>query len=185
MRKFFSSILEVAEIALTAALAVFIIRSFLLQPFLVKGASMEPNFSTGDYLLIDELTYRFRDPARGEVVVFKYPGDESVYYIKRIIGLPGERVALSGGRITIYNSENPNGFVLEEKYLGFDSMAGASKDITLGFGQYFVLGDNRTVSFDSRSWGPLDRKEVIGLTRIRLWPVTKVSAFEKPSYAKP
>src|SRR3989344_9672997 len=117
MRKFFASILEILEIAVVAIVAVFVIRSFLIQPFLVSGSSMVPNFSNGDYLLIDELTYRFRTPQRGEVVVFRYPGDPSTYFIKRIIGLPNERVVLGDGKITVFNSEKPEGFILDEEYL--------------------------------------------------------------------
>src|SRR3990167_7518485 len=109
MKNFIASLLEVLEIALIAIVTVFIVRSFLLQPFLVNGASMEPNFSNGDYLLVDELTYRLRSPERGEVIVFRYPGDESTYYIKRIIGLPGERVVVSGGKITVFSASKTEG----------------------------------------------------------------------------
>jgi len=185
MKKVFASILEIVEIALTAVAVVFLIRTFLLQPFLVKGASMEPNFSTGDYLLIDELTYKIRPPERGEVIVFKYPGDESTYYIKRIIGLPGERLVLSHDKITVYGNSHSEGSVLEEQYLNYDSMVSGDKEVVLGPSQYFVMGDNRQVSFDSRNWGPLENKEIIGLARLRLWPITKVAAFEKPSYVAP
>lgn len=182
MKNFLASVFEVVEVALIAVLTVFLIRNFLLQPFLVNGASMEPNFADGDYLLIDELTYRFRSPERGEVIVFRYPGDESVYYIKRIIGLPGERIVLNGGEIKIFNKNNPKGFVLEEFYLDAERFAYGEREFTLGPSEYFVMGDNRPYSFDSRSWGPLAEKELIGLVRLRLWPITKIMAFEKPAY---
>ena len=181
MKNFIASLLEVLEIALIAIVTVFIVRSFLLQPFLVNGASMEPNFSNGDYLLVDELTYRLRSPERGEVIVFRYPGDESTYYIKRIVGLPGERVVFEKEGIRVFNDKNPSGFTLDETYLPASSKY-ADKEFLLSSSQYFVMGDNRSYSFDSRSWGPLDKRELIGLVRARLWPVTKASLFEKPEY---
>ena len=159
-----------------------LIRNFLVQPFLVSGASMEPNFSSGDYLLIDEVSYRFRQPQRGEVAVFHYPGDESTYYIKRIIGLPGERLVISDGKIVIFNKDYPNGFTLKENYLPPTTQTSGKKEIVLKDNEYFVLGDNRNYSFDSRSWGNLQRAEIVGLVRLRLWPFNKVVAVEKPSY---
>jgi len=181
MKNFIASLLEVLEIALIAIVTVFIVRSFLLQPFLVNGASMEPNFSNGDYLLVDELTYRLRNPERGEVIVFRYPGDESTYYIKRIIGLPGERVVFEKDGIKIFNDKNPSGFRINEAYLPTPS-AYTDKEFLISPNQYFVMGDNRSYSFDSRSWGPLDKRELIGLVRVRLWPVTHISLFEEPVY---
>lgn len=182
MRKFLSSLLEVFEIAVIAVGAVFMIRTFLVQPFLVSGASMVPNFRDGDYLLIDELTYRVREPGRGEVAVFHYPQDESTYFIKRIIGLPGERVRIDKGIITVFNGEQPNGFTLGEEYLKGDVFTSGAVDTTLGNGQYFVLGDNRPYSFDSRSWGTLNESEIVGLVRLRLWPPKNVTVFAAPQY---
>jgi len=181
MKNFIASLLEVLEIALIAVVTVFIVRSFLLQPFLVNGASMEPNFSNGDYLLVDELTYRLRSPERGEVIVFRYPGDESTYYIKRIIGLPGERVVFEKDGIKIFNDKNPSGFRINEAYLPMP-LAYTDKEFLISPNQYFVMGDNRSYSFDSRSWGSLDKRELIGLVRVRLWPVTRISLFEEPVY---
>lgn len=182
MKNFLASLFEVFEIAIIAILTVVIVRNFLLQPFLVNGASMEPTFSSGDYLLVDELTYRLRVPERGEVIVFRYPGDESVYYIKRIIGLPGERVELGKEGIFIFNSEQPDGFRLDETYMPGEMSSYEAKEFPLSKTQYFVMGDNRTHSFDSRNWGPVKTDEVIGLVRLRLWPVPKISVFEAPQY---
>ncbi len=114
MRKFLAGVLEVFEIAVIAIGAVFIIRIFLVQPFLVSGTSMYPNFADGNYVLTDELTYRIRPPERGEVIVFHDPQDYSTYFIKRIIGLPGERVVINDGTITIYHPQHPNGFALDD-----------------------------------------------------------------------
>ncbi len=182
MKFFLYSIWEIIEVVLIAVITVFVIRNFLVQPFLVSGASMEPNFSSGNYLLIDEISYRFREPQRGEVIVFRYPGDETTYYIKRIIGLPGERLALKDDKITIFNKDHPNGFILEESYLPSSIKTSGKEEITLKDNEYFVLGDNRYYSFDSRSWGTLQRAEIIGLVRLRLWPFNEVRAFQKPTY---
>lgn len=183
MKNFLVSLFEIFEIVAIAMVTVFLVRAFLLQPFLVNGASMEPNFSSGDYLLIDELTYRLRAPERGEVIVFRYPGDETTFYIKRVIGLPGERLKLSKDGITIFNTEYPDGFALDEIYLAQTDNAGyGDKEFILTNSQYFVMGDNRVHSFDSRNWGPMDKKELIGLVRLRLWPVPKISIFEEPAY---
>jgi len=181
LKAFLYSFWEVAEAVIVAFAVVLIVRSYIVQPFLVSGASMEPSFSSGDYLLVDQLTYRFREPERGEVAVFKHPGKESVYFIKRIIGLPDERVIISGGRVTIFNSANPGGFTLDEEYArpGFTT---GEIDTALGRSQYFVLGDNRNFSFDSRSWGDVQRSEIVGIARVRLWPLNRVMALVQPKY---
>lgn len=186
MRRFFASLLEVVEVALVALGAVFLIRTFLVQPFLVSGASMAPSFQNGDYLLVDEVSYRFREPARGEVIVFRYPNDESTFFIKRIIGLPGERVILSGGKVKVVSPSHPEGETLDESYLPgttFTSSHGGNKaEFYVQEGEYLVLGDNRSYSYDSRDWGMLKKKEVIGLVRLRLLPVTGFTVFAAPSY---
>ena len=180
------SALEVIEVALVALGAVFLIRTFLVQPFLVSGASMVPNFSNGDYLLVDEFSYYLRKPARGEVVVFHYPNDESTYFIKRIIGLPGERVVIKDGKVMIYNPDHPNGEVLDEKYLPpqfvTNPRPGGQSEFKVGPDQFLVLGDNRSYSFDSRDWGLLSSKEVVGLVRLRLWPLNGLTVFAAPQY---
>lgn len=186
MRQLLVSVLEVLEVAVVALVAVFLIRTFLVQPFLVSGASMAPNFENGDYLLVDELTYRLRTPARGEVVVFHYPNDESTYFIKRVIGLPGEKVKITNGQVEIFNSEHTQGEFLSESYLpaGLKTVvrSGGQPDFDLGEGEYLVLGDNRSYSFDSRDWGVLRSKEVVGLVRLRLWPPAGMTVFASPSY---
>ena len=168
---------EVVEVVAVAVATVFIIRNFLVQPFLVSGASMEPNFSSGDYLVIDEVSYRFREPERGETIVFRYPNNPSVYYIKRVIGLPGERVVVKEGFITVYNSQNPDGIKLKENYLLPGVRTSGNIDEVLGEGKYFVLGDNRNYSFDSRSWGVLPKDNLVGIVRLRLFPVNNLAAF--------
>jgi signal peptidase I len=182
MRKFFASLLEVLEIAIIAVVAVFIVRTFLVQPFLVSGTSMYPNFSNGDYVLVDELTYRLRPPERGEVAVFRDPEDLSTYFIKRIIGLPGEKVVLHASTITVYSSASPNGFALDESYLPAGTATSGDKTYVLSSSTYLMFGDNRPFSYDSRSWGPLPAKDIVGLVRIRLWPINEITAFAAPKY---
>ena len=174
-REFFLSLIEVVLLFL---LVVLPIRFFLFEPFLVRGQSMEPNFHNFDYLLIDKLTYHFREPQRGEVVVFKPPFDDHVYYIKRIIGLPEEKIKIEGSKITIYNKEHPQGFVLNEEYLKGHYTVGTI-EVNLGPDEYFVLGDNREVSYDSRKWGPVKKDRIIGRVIFQLSLIKLAKAFIK------
>ncbi len=182
MKQFLASFLEVVEIVIVAFGAVFLIRSFLVQPFLVSGSSMVPNFSNGDYLLVDEVTYRFRPPERGEVVVFRYPKDDSVYFIKRIIGLPGERVQIKDGQLIVFNKEYPSGLRLNEKYLPLGLTTAGNLIFQVPENDYFVLGDNRSYSLDSRTWGMLPVNDIVGLVQLRLWPPTSFKVFAAPPY---
>ncbi len=180
-KKFFLSAWEVFEVVFVATATVFIIRTFLVQPFLVSGASMEPTFSDSNYLLVDEFTYRFRAPERGEVIVFRYPRNHSTFFIKRIIGLPGEQVSSENGTIKI--TKGGKDMKLREDYLSDEAhQSHENFSITLKDGQYFVLGDNRFHSFDSRMWGTVGKAEIIGLARLRVFPFQKFTLFEAPLY---
>jgi len=174
---------ETLEVFLIALAIVLPIRYFVVQPFFVKGQSMEPSFYDQDYLIIDELSYRFRQPERGEVVVFRSPVAPSSYYIKRIIGLPNETVEMKDGQIIIYTQGHPEGEILKESYLPKDLKSFGDIKITLKPDEYFVLGDNRNVSYDSRSWGPLQKKYVVGRVYLRLFPFNRVEAFSVPQYS--
>ncbi len=176
------SLWEVLEVVLIAVATVFVIRTFLIQPFLVSGASMEPNFADRNYLIIDRITYRFREPVRGEVVVFRYPNDPRTFFIKRIIGLPGERVVLRSGAVTVHAAGTGDGIVLNEPYLAGGASNVGSFDVRLTEDEYFVLGDNRNFSFDSRNWGAVPREDIVGVVRLRLFPLTAFGAVEAPSY---
>ncbi len=185
MRKFLASFLEVLEVAVVAVVAVVVIRTYLVQPFLVSGSSMSPNFSNGDYVLVDELTYHLRAPERGEVVVFHDPQDYSTYFIKRIIGLPGEQVVIKDDTVTVYNAAHPNGFKLDEAYLPAGTDTSGNYDFKLSSSTYLTLGDNREFSYDSRMWGPLPASDIVGLVRVRLWPLPDLTAFAAPTYTVP
>ncbi|MBI2278886.1 MAG: signal peptidase I [Candidatus Brennerbacteria bacterium] len=179
MKKVLHALLEVFQTVVLAVVAVLFVRAFVAQPFLVYGASMEPTFSDGDYLLVDELTPRFRELARGEVVVFRYPGDERSFYIKRVIGLPGEHITIENDLVTV--TKGGISTVLAEPYVA-RNLAMGNVDVALRDGEYYVLGDNRGFSFDSRSWGPLADDHVVGLVRMRLWPFSSALAFSAPTY---
>ena len=174
---FFLFVWEILKIVIIALVIVIPIRYFLFQPFIVKGQSMEPNFENSNYLIVDELSYRFRDPQRGEVVVFRYPRNVSQRFIKRIIGLPGEKIEIEAGVVMV------NGKILDEsKYLLLGVQTSGDIQISLDENEYFVLGDNRISSFDSRQWGTLPRKNIIGRVYFRAWPITDLTKFEVPSY---
>lgn len=175
-------IIELIKIGLLAALTIGLIRYFLFKPFYVKGASMEPNFYDHEYLIVDELSYRFRAPERGEVVVFRYPGNPQEYFLKRVIGLPGERVKISEGHVTIYNSAHPEGVAVEESYLPKDLSTIGEEITTLSDKEYFVLGDNRPNSYDSRRFGPINYDAIVGRAWFRGWPVSRIQTFTTPGF---
>ncbi|MCX7779151.1 MAG: signal peptidase I [Patescibacteria group bacterium] len=176
-------IIEFLKILIISLVIVLPIRSFLIQPFYVKGASMEPSFHDYEYLIIDEITFRFRQPQRGEIIVFHPPHNDRDYYIKRVIGLPGERILIKNGEIFIYNKTFPQGIILDESsYLEAGVTTPGQVDLLLGSEEYFVLGDNRHSSLDSRSFGPVAGKKIIGRVWLRGWPLTKIGKFEIPLY---
>lgn len=169
---------ELIKVFLIAMAIIVPIRYFLVQPFFVRGASMEPNFEDGEYLIIDQLSYRFREPVRGEVIVFRYPNQPSQFFIKRIIGLPGERVHIENGQVTITNATHPRGVLLDETpYLEPEVRTGGNIDFQLGSDEYVVLGDNRAASSDSRSWGVLQRDKIVGRAWIRAFPFYRWDVF--------
>lgn len=166
---------EIVSYAIIAIVVVFPIRLWIAQPFIVSGGSMDTTFTDGEYLVVDEISYRFQDPARGDVLIFKYPGDTSKYFIKRLIGLPGETVIVKNDKVTLINAENPKGIVLNEPYIHSKSFL--SRTLTLGKDEYFVMGDNRGVSLDSRAWGVLPKSDIIGRPFARLLPISKIDLF--------
>jgi signal peptidase I len=161
---------ELVKLVVIAVVIVIPFRLFVAQPFVVDGASMDPTFADGEYLIVDELTYQFHEPKRGSVLIFRYPKDPSKYFIKRVIGLPGETVILRDGKITIVNDEKPEGFSWNEPYVTYGRSDTAT--FVLGEGEYFVMGDNRAGSADSRVWGPVPEDNIIGRPIFRLWPLS-------------
>lgn len=170
---------ETAKTFIVVVLLAVLIRTYLIQPFIVDGSSMVPTYHNNDYLLIDKLTYRWRKPKRGEVIVFHYPRNPEENYIKRVVGLPGDTVEIKGDAVTIKNDANPNGITLDEDYTNLDAGTPFATDMTttLADNQYFVLGDNRHASSDSRFFGPLDAKYIIGRPVLRLYPFNDISVL--------
>ncbi|MFZ6015816.1 MAG: signal peptidase I [Patescibacteria group bacterium] len=176
---FFLELIQVVAISLAIIIPV---RYFLIQPFYVKGASMEPNFFDHEYLIIDEISYRFKEPQRGDILVFHYPNDPKNYFIKRLIGLPGETIEVGGGQVKVYNDQYPNGIVLDESLYLDDTYTAQSRTETLKANQYFVLGDNRASSLDSRYFGAIDDDVIVGRVWLRGWPLDRWKIFDKPEY---
>jgi signal peptidase I len=174
---------ETIKIVALALVIILPVRYYVVQPFFVKGASMESNFQDGDYIFVDELSYELgQNPARGDVVIFRYPLDQTQFFIKRIIGLPGETVDIKNNTVTISNAQYPNGFVLDEAYLDPGQQTLGTERLTLGAKDYFVLGDNRLRSSDSRNWGVLNRSLITGKAFIRLWPLGKLAKIPPVQY---
>jgi signal peptidase I len=189
-----SFLLEIIKVFILAVVIITPIRVFLFQPFFVQGASMEPNFENGEYLIINELGYKktdvgigsshffsvdsFKELKRGDIVVFHYPKDPRQYFIKRVIGLPGETVKISEGKVYISNKENLGGFPLDESGYLSDKVSTAG-DLTqkLSDAEYFVMGDNRSYSYDSRSWGPVSKEFIVGKVLVRAWPFNRAGIY--------
>lgn len=180
--------LEIVKIFILAVVVIVPIRVFLFQPFFVQGASMEPNFEDGQYLIINEFGYKetdlkffkvdsFKEIERGEVIVFRYPLNPSQFFIKRVIGLPGERIKVEKGDVFIYNEIHPEGLKLEEDYLPKDLITKGDNDYQIKNDEYFVMGDNRGHSSDSRVWGPIKNSNIVGRVLLRAWPINKMDIF--------
>lgn len=179
-KKILISAWELLKIVVISLAIIVPIRYFLIQPFYVKGSSMESSFKDHEYLIIDEISYRFHPIERGDVVVFRYPLNPQEYFIKRVIGLPGEKVQLEGGHVIIYNKQYPGGLTLKENYLdpGTPTYATSDNKISLGPDEYFLMGDNRTASMDSRTFGPVNRSFITGRVMFRGWPPERIKLFD-------
>lgn len=166
---------EFLRFVIIAIVIVVPFRLFVAQPFIVSGASMSPTFETGQYLIVDELTYRFEPPKRGDVIVLNKPSQEGEYLIKRIVGLPSETIVISGGVVSIKEKNGQNEMTVSEPYVKNKKVEDFKK--TLDENEYFVLGDNRPVSLDSRYIGPIPKDHIVGRAILRLFPITKAGIF--------
>lgn len=174
---FFWELVKIAAICLAIVLPI---RYFLIEPFYVQGASMEPNFYNSDYLLIDKLSFYFRLPHRGDIVVFHNPRNRGEYFIKRVIGLPGEKVIIKVGDVYIGTVDDDHR--LAESYLSNNLETSGNIDVDLGNNEYYLLGDNRPASLDSRSFGPVAKTELVGRVWIRGWPPERLAVFSAAAY---
>lgn len=167
---------DLIRFSIIALIIVIPIRMFIAQPFIVSGASMKETFHSGEYLIVDQVSYYFEKPARGEVIIFRYPKDPSKYFIKRVIGVPGDTIKIENSTVTITNAAHPDGFILNEPYI--KSMRGVINiEETLGEREYFVMGDNRDESSDSRVWGVLPEDRIVGRALLRLLPPSQAGVF--------
>jgi signal peptidase I len=166
---------EIATLVVLVVLIVLPVRIFIAQPFVVDGRSMFPTFHDHDYLIVDEISYRFSEPARGDVIVFRYPNDPSVFYIKRVIGLPGETVHIERGAVTVTRADGST-IALTEPYVVRED-ATYTLDAALGSEQYFVMGDNRPESSDSRVWGSLPKENIMGRAFVRIFPIASAAVL--------
>ena len=188
-----SFLAEIVKVFFLALLIIAPIRIFLFQPFFVQGASMEPNFEDGEYLIVNELGYKitdiefddikffsvksFKDLKRGDVIVFRYPKNPKQYFIKRVIALPGEKIEIRNGQVII-SQKGSNPIVLDEsEYLAENEKTSGELTMVLKDDEYFVMGDNRSFSSDSRSWGPVKKENIIGKVLIRAWPFDRVRLY--------
>lgn len=178
---------DLVKILLIALIIILPFRTFVAEPFVVSGSSMLPNFTNHDYLIVDRFSYLRGRPQRGDVVVLKFPKDPSQYFIKRIIGLPGEKVCFSltcqgqDGNVYVFNAEHPEGFKLNEPYIT-KTTYGLSQASALGSNEYFVLGDNRDASSDSRVWGILPKDDIVGRVWLRVYPFSSAGFPKTPTY---
>lgn len=171
---------EFVRFAIIALIVVIPIRIFIAEPFVVSGSSMIPAFENGNYLIIDKISYRLSEPKRNDVVVFKYPKDETKFFIKRIIGLPKETIDIKGSAVTITNREYPEGFTLNEPYV--KNIANNATHYELKDDEYFVMGDNRSGSSDSRYWGAVKRNLLTGRAFLRLFPINEIGILPGNNY---
>lgn len=183
LKNFLDISFETIRVVIVSLIIIFVVRSFIIQPFFVKGASMEPNFEDGDYLIVNEIGYRIEEPKRGDVIIFKYPNNPSEYFIKRVIALPGESIEVKDNQITIYNPDNLDGFILDESlYLPDIAVTSGTIFETMGSTEYYVMGDNRIASHDSRRWGKLEKRYIIGKAWVRAWPFDDFKVFNEVTY---
>lgn len=179
---FRSFVWETVKVVIISLAIIIPVRYFLIQPFYVQGASMEPNFFDNEYLIIDEISYRFIEIERGDIVVFHYPRDPKQFFIKRVIGLPGEQIIVKDSQLRIIDQAGVGLILNESTYIAADVTTIGNIDVTLGINEYYVLGDNRTSSLDSRSFGPIREADVIGKVWLRGWPLNRAKVFEQPIY---
>ena len=177
--KFFFDTIQVIVFALSIFAFIYLL---ILQPHKINGQSMMPNFPNGEFLLTDKVTYRYKEPERGDVVIFKPPTNKEEEFIKRIIGLPGDSISLNNGKIFV------NGSLLQEDYIDGRIYTSGGSFLREGTAvivpeeSYFVAGDNRPHSSDSREWGTISKDAITGRAWLVYWPISNAGTVESPSY---
>lgn len=178
-------VFEMIKVLIVSLIIIVPIRAYVVQPFYVDGASMEPNFHDGEYLIVDEISLRFKQPERGDIVIFHPPTNPKVFYIKRVIGLPNEVVDIKNGEIRVFEQDSPEPLIIDEsQYLGNDYLLRPSEKyhLKLGETEYYLLGDNRPNSLDSRRLGAIDFSHMKGKVVLRAFPFDKFTVIKAPAY---
>lgn len=175
---FKDKILQFIEFVVVVGAILMIVRFLIAEPHRVDGNSMVPNFHTGDYILTNKLATRLSTPARGNVIILTDPLDSSKVFIKRVIGLPGEMIMIQNGQVLINDQVLPEPYLPRELKTPGGSFLKESMPFQIPKDHYFVIGDNRLGSSDSREWGPLKKELIIGQALIRYWPVNKFTILK-------
>lgn len=175
-------LLELIKVIVLAGITIWGVRYFIFKPFIVHGASMAPNFYENEYLIIDEVSYRFKEPMRGDIVVLRNPRKKEEFFLKRVIGMPGERMVVRDSQVFIAKDKDTTPVALEESYLPSREFTPGIVDITLGENEYYVMGDNRDASLDSRIFGPILGDGIVGKVLLRGWPFDRAQRFSVPEY---
>lgn len=176
---FFFDFLETSVVALSIFVVVYL---FLVQPHEIKGSSMEPNFHNNEYILTDKISYKFREPQRGEVIIFKAPTNNEVDYIKRVIGLPGDRIKVQDGFVYVNEMKLNESYLADKTPLLPGSSMQEGVEITIPPDHIFVMGDNRPHSSDSREFGPVSFNLIIGHAIFRYWPLPEMGLISTAKY---
>lgn len=174
--------LDILEVIVFAVGIFFFIYLLIMRPHKISGQSMMPNFKDGEFLLTEKVTYYLRSPERGDVVVFMPPVSDTDEFIKRVIGLPGERIVIKESRVYINDKLLPESYIPDSIFTGGGPFLAENTEFTVPPGLYFVMGDNRQNSSDSRYWGPITKKAMTGRAWISYWPINISGVVQKPSY---
>lgn len=183
----FRYIYEIIKTVIVILIIALVIRTFLIQPFVVDGSSMEPTFHNAEYLMVEKVHYALSTPQRGDIIVFKYPLNPSLNYVKRVIGLPGDRVVVANGAVSIFNNEHSDGVLLDETYLATGQLtrvngSGTERSFMVAPDNYFVMGDNRDHSDDSRSWGLVPKANLVGKVWVTVYPMSDFGLVKHATY---
>jgi len=178
---------DLFKTAVIVVIIAFGIKYFLVQPFIVDGNSMQPNFQNNEYLLVEKISPKLQNLKRGDVIVFHPPGQTNTNYIKRIIGLPGEKVEITGNKIKIFNKNHPEGVFLDEAYLANNIKTVTEKQdetYNMGNDEFFVMGDNREHSSDSREFGNLPKGNIVGRAWLNVYPFSKFGLIQHQTFSE-
>jgi signal peptidase I len=176
---FFLDIIEVIVFAIAIFLFIYLL---VMQPHRIKGSSMEPNFHDGEYLLSDKITYRLREPGRGDVIVFEAPGANGDEFIKRIIGVPGDKITLKSGSVYVNNQLLNEDYIPQDVSTNPGAFLREGTEVTVPEDYYFVLGDNRSFSSDSRAWGFVTKTKITGKAWFIYWPPEQFGTIHSAEY---